>query len=64
MGSQRLEDRIYALMEKAIAATEPAELESLIAELREALAEHIHRVRKMAATKLPVPRERKTDNLP
>ena len=61
MGSKRLEDRIYLLMEKAIAATEPAEVEKIIAELREALAEHIHRVRKMAATKLPLDRKRKTD---
>jgi NAD+--asparagine ADP-ribosyltransferase len=51
-------------MAKAIATTDPEELERAISELREALSEHIQRVRKMAATKLPMPRKRKTDDLP
>jgi hypothetical protein len=48
-------------MEKAIATSDPNELEIVIAELREGLAEHIQRIRKMAASKLPSIRHRKTD---
>lgn len=64
MVSKRLEDRINDLMAKAIATTDPDELEKVISNLREALSEHIQKVRKMAATKLPRPRKRKTDNIP
>ena len=64
MVSKRLEDRINDLMAKAIATTDPDELETVISNLREALSEHIHKVRKMAAAKLPRPRKRKTDNVP
>jgi len=51
-------------MAKAIATTDPEELERVISQLREALSEHIQKVRKMAATKSPRPRKRKTDNVP
>jgi hypothetical protein len=44
--SKRLEDRINHLMAKAIATTDPDELERVISELREALSEHIQKVGK------------------
>lgn len=59
--SKRLEDRIYTLVEKAIAAQNPEELESVITELRAALKEHTERIRKLAASKLTAKERRKID---
>ena len=47
-----LEKRIHALIDKAVAASDSAELEKVITELRAALKEHIRRVREMAAGRL------------
>jgi hypothetical protein len=60
-GSKRLEDRIYILVEKAIAAQNTEELEAIIADLRAALKEHTERLRKLAASKLVERDRRKTD---
>ena len=61
MDSKRLADRINALVAKTLATQDPAELEKVIAQLRKALSEHTQRLRKMAASKLPVARRRKND---
>lgn len=60
-GSKRLEDRIYILVEKAIAAQNTEELEAVIADLRAALKEHTERLRKLAASQLVERDRRKTD---
>jgi hypothetical protein len=57
---KRLEDRIHSLLAKAINTTEAEELETVIANLRAALNEHIQR-REMAAARPPAPRRRDTD---
>jgi len=51
-GSKRLEDRIYILVEKAIAAQNTEELEAVNADLRAALKEHTERLRKLVASQL------------
>jgi len=58
---KRLEDRIHSLLAKAINTTEAEELETVIANLRAALNEHIQRLREMAAARPPSPRRRDTD---
>jgi hypothetical protein len=57
---KRLEDRIHALLAKAINTTDAEELESVIADLRAALNEHIRRLREMASG-IQAPRRRSTD---
>ena len=52
MRHRRLEDKIRALAERAIAAHEPDELKVALKELRAALQEHTQRLRKLAAEKL------------
>jgi hypothetical protein len=59
--SKRLEDRIFELIAKAVATSDDAELEEVINELREGLAQHIRRVRKLAVTPQPALRRRKGD---
>jgi hypothetical protein len=49
--SRRLDDRIRALCLKATSAS-PSEVNKLLDELKEALAEHTRRLRKMAAKEL------------
>jgi hypothetical protein len=49
--SRRLDDRIRSLCAKAASAP-PAEAGEVLAELKEALAEHTRRLRKLAAKKL------------
>ncbi|HZQ94708.1 MAG TPA: hypothetical protein VFA67_06835 [Candidatus Sulfotelmatobacter sp.] len=51
MPSRRLEDRVRELCAKATAAEE-SEIVGILTELRETLAEHNRRLRKMAAQKL------------
>jgi hypothetical protein len=58
-GSKRLEDRIYTLVEKAIAAQEKEELEAIIKDLRAALKEHIVRIRKLAAKPIDLERRKR-----
>jgi hypothetical protein len=48
----RFHDRINALVTRAVATDDPAELEGVIRELREALHEHAKSLRKLAAEKL------------
>jgi len=52
LSPHRVQDRINALVTKAVATHDPAELEGVIRELREALHEHAKSLRKMAAEKL------------
>ena len=59
--SRRLEDRIYTLVEKAIATKNPDELEVVINDLREALKEHTARLRKLASSNQTDPKRRKDD---
>lgn len=61
MEHKRLEDRIHTLLKKAIATTDPEELESVIEQLRSALNEHIQRLREMAAGKPDTQRRRSSD---
>jgi hypothetical protein len=49
---RRLEDRIHALVNRAVATHDRAELDHVIHELRTALHEHANRLRKLAAAKL------------
>ena len=49
---RRLDDKIRALAERAIAAQEPDELDSVLKDLQAALREHTQRLRKLAAEKL------------
>jgi hypothetical protein len=44
------EDQIYALIEKAIATSNPGKLEDVMAELRVALKDHIQQTRTSAAS--------------
>ena len=46
-----LEDRIQALLARAVDSTDPAEVESVLNELRASLKEHIQQLREMAAAK-------------
>ena len=57
---KRLEDRIHALLAKAVDTADAEELESFISDLRSALNRHVKRLREMAASR-PVPRRRGTD---
>jgi hypothetical protein len=59
--SRRLEDRIHALLTKALRSTDSEELEAVIRELRAALYEQIRRLREMAAVQSGPPRRRGTD---
>ncbi len=61
MERKRLEDRIHALLTKAVHTTDSEELECVISELRAALNEHIRRLREMAAAQSDLPRRRETD---
>jgi G3E family GTPase len=58
---KRLEDRIHALLAKAVDTTDPEKLESVVTDLRLALNEHIKRLRGMAASRPGSPRRRETD---
>ena len=49
---RRLEDKIRALAERAVAAQDPDELKDALKELRAALREHAERLRRLAAEKL------------
>jgi uncharacterized coiled-coil protein SlyX len=51
MSSRRLEDRVRDLCAKVVGAKD-SEIEQTLKELRQALAEHNRRLRKMAAQKL------------
>jgi hypothetical protein len=57
--SPRLEDKIQQLCNKAVAATEQAELEEAITELRAALKEHIRRTRERVIM-FPAPEQRRS----
>lgn len=57
---KRLEDRIQALLAKAVDTADAEELESVISDLRSALNQHVKRLREMAASS-PGPRRRGTD---
>jgi hypothetical protein len=48
------EDRIYALIAKAIAASDSAEIEEVMVELRAALKEHIQQTKALAVSTLTV----------
>jgi hypothetical protein len=52
------EDQIYALIEKAIATSNPGKLEDVMAELRVALKDHIQQTRTSAASAWPSTRRR------
>jgi len=58
---KRLEDRIHALLQKAVDSSDPDEVESVLNELRAALNEHIQRLREMAASKGRERSRRSTD---
>lgn len=63
---QRLEDRIRALCLKAAATPESPELTDILQHLKAALAEHMRRIRKLAAG-FPGhirPERRSADNMP
>jgi rRNA processing protein Gar1 len=47
------EDQIYALIEKAIATSNPDKLEEVMADLRAALKDHIQQARTSAASAWP-----------
>jgi len=51
MPNRRLQDRIEALVTKALATSNPVEIDEILLELREALLEHAERLR--AATIKP-----------
>jgi hypothetical protein len=57
---KRLEDRIQALLAKAVDTADAGELESVISDLRSALNQHVKQLREMAASR-PGPRRRGTD---
>ena len=61
MEHKRLEDRIHALLTKAVCTSDSEELEEVVRELRAALNEHIRRLREMAAEKSIPMRRRGTD---
>jgi hypothetical protein len=48
---RRLQDRIKALVTRALATHDPDVLDAVIQQLREALHEHTERVHQLAATK-------------
>lgn len=48
MDLSRSEERIRALVAEAIVTTDPAELESMMNELRKALREHISQTKRLA----------------
>jgi hypothetical protein len=48
---KHIEDRIHALLARAVDSTDPEEVESVLNELRASLKEHIQRLREMAAAK-------------
>ena len=52
MPQRRLQDRIQALVARAVATEDPRELEDVIRQLQEALREHAKRLRQLAASKL------------
>jgi len=52
---RRLEDRIRELCTKAVDTPDPAELNVVMQQLREALREHAKRLRLLAAAKLRQP---------
>lgn len=52
--SEPPEDRIYTLIAKAIAASDPTEIEEVMVELRAALKEHIQRTKAIAVSTLTV----------
>jgi hypothetical protein len=58
---ERLEDRIYVLIAKAVLTSDDVALEEIASELRAALREHIERARRMAVSRVSPPRRRKTD---
>jgi hypothetical protein len=45
MPNRRLQDRIEALVTKALATSKPVEIDEILPELREALLEHANRLR-------------------
>jgi hypothetical protein len=49
---RRLQDRIQALVARAVATEDPRELEDVIKQLQEALREHANRLRQLAVSKL------------
>jgi len=51
LSPRRFQERINALVTRAVATHDPTELEEVITELREALHEHAKGLRKMAAEK-------------
>jgi hypothetical protein len=58
MPNRRLQDRIETLVTKALATTNPVEIDEILVALREALLEHAERLR-AAATKPQVAASRK-----
>jgi hypothetical protein len=56
--SRRLEDRIRTLCARAVAATDPAELNPILEQLTAALRAHVGRLRQLAAMR-PIPSERR-----
>ena len=56
--SRRLEDRIRTLCSRAVAATDPAELDPILEQLTAALRVHVERLRQVAAMR-PTPSERR-----
>lgn len=58
---KRLEDRIHALLAKAVETTDPEKLEPVVTQLRSALNDHIRRLREMAVCRPGSPRRRETD---
>jgi len=48
MDFNRSDDNIRALIARAIATTDPVEVESMMSELREALREHIQQTKRLA----------------
>jgi hypothetical protein len=62
--SEPPDERMYTLIAKAIAASDPIEIEGVMAELRAALKEHIQRTKAIAVSTLTVrPGKSKTNPL-
>lgn len=61
MDSRRSDDKIRALVKRAIDTSDPAELGKILVELKSALKKHLQRLRETAAQKPPLPRRRKND---
>ena len=53
MVSNTAEEKIRELVAKAIATSDPSELEALMGELREALKDHIHQTKAMVVSSWP-----------